>query len=159
MISHTDAFKRYKDLSQAHLNFAVLVTHSVPALSAALTATGALPVPPDHFKAGGTPVPNLIAYAVDYQEELARSALITVFSYFEAYVRDALREVIDFHGGEAGLRRKARDRAERFFQSASSTMEDSRRKLQTRRDPKKLAKYQKHGRGDHRRKRQAGRLG
>lgn len=146
MISHTDAFKTYRDLSQAHLNFAVLVCHSVPAFSASLTAAGALTVPPDYFKAPGNPIDDLISYAAAYQEELARSAVITIYSYFEAYVGDMLREIVDFHAGKEAIKGKARDRAERFFHSMPDALQEDKRKLQDRRDPRKIAKYQKHGR-------------
>jgi hypothetical protein len=146
MISHTNAFKQYRDLSQAHLNFAVLVCHSVPALSASMNKTGMIPAPPDHFKAGGSSVPDLLGYATKYKEELARSTLITVFSYFEAYVREALVEIIDFHGGKARFLKKAKNRVQQFFGSIPTAMLESKRKLQDSRDPRKLAKYQKHGR-------------
>src|SRR3546814_10181257 len=97
MISHTDACKVYRDLGQAHLNFVVLSCHAVPALKAELSVPGgAATVPPDHFKAGSNTASELLSYADDYHEELARSALITVFSYFEAYVKDALTEIVDF---------------------------------------------------------------
>src|SRR3546814_5906206 len=70
---------------------------AVPALKAELSVPGgAATVPPDHFKAGSNTASELLSYADDYHEELARSALITVFSYFEAYVKDALTEIVDF---------------------------------------------------------------
>src|SRR3546814_15041114 len=57
MISHTDAFKVYRDLGQAHLNFVVLSCHAVPALKAELSVPGgAATVPPDHFKAGSNKI-------------------------------------------------------------------------------------------------------
>src|SRR3546814_5956394 len=78
MISHTDAFKVDRDLGQAHLNFVVLSCHAVPALKAELSVPGgAATVPPDHFKAGSNTASELLSYADDYHEELARSALIT----------------------------------------------------------------------------------
>src|SRR3546814_19629709 len=51
MISHTDAFKLYRHLGQAHLNFVVLICHAVPALTAELSVPGApATAPPAHFK-------------------------------------------------------------------------------------------------------------
>ena len=145
MISHTDAFKVYRDLGQAHLNFVVLACHAVPALKVELSAPGgAATIPPDHFKAGGNTTSQLLSYAADYQEELARSALITVFSYFEAYVKDALTEIVDFHGGATKLRASARDKVSKYFGAVSATLDTSRKKLQDRPDPKKRGKYEKH---------------
>lgn len=147
MISHTDAFKVYRDLGQAHLNFVVLTCHAVPAFQASLSAPGGAPtVSPDHFKAGGNSTAELLGYASDYQEELARSALITVFSYFEAYVKDALVEIVEFHGGAAKLPQLARDRASRFLGTVPATLEAGRKKLQDRPDPRKRGKYEKHAR-------------
>jgi len=147
MISHTDAFKIYRDLGQAHLNFVVLTCHAVPALKAEISATRAVPItPPDHFKAGSNTTAELLSYVVDYHEELARSALITLFSYFEAYVKDALIEIVDFHGGPTKLRASAQDRASKYFGAVSVTIDESRKKLQDRPDPKKREKYEKHAR-------------
>ena len=147
MISHTDAFKVYRDLGQAHLNFVVLTCHAVPALRAELSVPGgAATVPPDHFKAGSNSASELLSYAADYHEELARSALITLFSYFEAYVKDALTEIVDFHGGATKLRANARDRASKYFGAVSVALDESRKKLQDRPDPKKRGKYEKHAR-------------
>jgi hypothetical protein len=147
MITHTDAFKVYRDLGQAHLNFIVLTCHAVPALQAELTIPGATTkIAPDHFRAGSNTSAELLGYAADYQEELARSALITVFSYFEAYVKDALTEVVAFHGGESEFRQKARARVQKFFGTVPMNVDDSRKKLQDRPDPRKREKYEKHAR-------------
>src|SRR3546814_16049316 len=109
MISHPYAFKVYRDLGQAHLNFVVLSCHAVPALKAELSVPGgAATVPPDHFKAGSNTASELLSYDDDYHEELARSALITVLSYIEAYVKDELTEIVVFHGGATNVRPRPR---------------------------------------------------
>ncbi|MEL7686063.1 HEPN domain-containing protein [Citromicrobium bathyomarinum] len=147
MISHTNAFKVYRDLGQAHLNFVVLACHAVPALKAELSLPGAAPkTPPDHFKGGNNTTAELLSYAADYHEELARSALITLFSYFEAYVKDALTEIVDFHGGPTKLRESALNRTRKYFGAVPATIDESRKKLQDRPDPKKREKYEKHAR-------------
>jgi hypothetical protein len=145
MIPHTRAFKRYRDLSQAHLNFVVLTCHSVPCLKAQLQAPAAILPKPDHFKGQGNTIQAILGFTNNYQEELARSTLITVFSYFEAYLKSVLQEVIKFHGGQVQLRKKAKDRAERFFRSTPTTIEKNKRKLQDAPDPNKQAKYEKYG--------------
>ena len=145
MISHTKAFKAYRDLSQGHLNFVVLSCHSVPALKTDLQADpNAVPGPPDHFKGVGTTASALLGYISEYQKELARSTLITVFSYFEAYLKDALQEVVDFHGGNASLKKITRERSERFFQTIPAAMQASKLKLQDEPSPNKADKYRKH---------------
>ena len=147
MLAHTKAFATYRTLSQAHLNFAVLVCHAVPALRADL----ALSAPtvshlPDHFKAGRNPKAEVAGYVVGYQDELARSTLITVFSYFEAYISDALREIVDFHGGKKEFKSRSLKRATKFIAAAHPDVQNHKRKLQDNPTPTKLQKYQKHAR-------------
>jgi hypothetical protein len=50
MLAHTTAFANYRDLSQSHLNFVVLVCHAVPALRADVALPNiVLSNPPDYF--------------------------------------------------------------------------------------------------------------
>ena len=144
MITHTAAFKTYRDLSQAHLNFVVLACHSVPFLKTQLQVPAAILPTPDHFKGHGNTVQAILGFIDNYQEELARSTLITVFSYFEAYLKSVLQEVIEFHGGQVQFQKKAKDRAERFFASATTMIEKNKRKLQDAPDPNKRPKYEKY---------------
>src|SRR3546814_9771302 len=116
---------------------------AVPALKAELSVPGgAATVPPDHFKAGSNTASELLSYADDYHEELARSALITVFSYFEAYVKDALTEIVDFHGGATKLRASARDRASKYFGAVSATLDRKSTRLNSSPDTQKLGTYE-----------------
>jgi RiboL-PSP-HEPN len=146
MITHTKAFKTYRDLSQAHINFVVLTCYSVPSLKARLMTPDATLPTPDHFKSEGNTVSAILGYITKYQEELARSTLITVFSYFEAYLKDALQEVVEFHGGTSKLQGKARGRAQKYFQSVPPAIQTNKLKLQDRPVPGKKEKYQKHAR-------------
>jgi hypothetical protein len=145
MIKHTSAFKAYRDLSQAHLNFVVLACHSVPYLKTQLQAPAATLPKPDYFKGQGNTIQAILGFINNYQEELARSTLITVFSYFEAYLKSVLQELIKFHGGQVQFRKNAKDRAGRFFGSAPTMIEKNKRKLQDAPHPNKLAKYEKYG--------------
>jgi hypothetical protein len=113
MIGHTEAFKTYRTLSQSHLDFVVTVCHAVPALRADLALPNPqVTNPPDHFKASANPK-SFVAKIVDaYPDELARTTLITVFSYFEAYVKDALIETVEFHGGQQAIKRIAKKQSE-----------------------------------------------
>ncbi len=145
MINHTTAFKSYRDLSQAHLDFVVLACHSIPSLKVQLQIPGAVLPRPDHFKGHGNSIQAIQTSISNYQVELARSTLITVFSYFEAYLKSVLLEVIEFHGGQAQFQTKAKDRAVRFFASAPTMIEKSKRKLQDAPHPNKRAKFEKYG--------------
>jgi len=147
MKTHSDSFANYKASSQGHIDFIVVVCHAVPALRADI----ALPRPeithpPDHFKKDRNPKSWISSHIGNYTDELARSALLTVFSYFEGYVKDSLREIVAFHGGESAFQDRARIRSKRFLQSHSAKISENKRKLQDNPDPVKLAKYQKYGR-------------
>src|SRR5262245_55401789 len=88
----------------------------------ALRADLALPAPtlthlPDYFLAARNPKSEVAAFAAPYQEELARSTLISVFSYFEAYTRDVLLEIIKFHGGKGSIQQMAHNRLNKFITS------------------------------------------
>jgi len=146
MIGHTKAFAAYRVLSQAHLNFVVLVCHAVPALRADLAVpTPALSNEPDHFKTGRNSKVEMGNHISNYQKELARSTLITVFSYFESYVKDALNEIVEFHGGNSAFKKLAKQRASKFVVGTHPGIQSDKRKLQDRPSPSKLAKYQKYG--------------
>lgn len=147
MIAHTKAFATYRELSQAHLDFVVLVCYAVPALRPELTD---LKTPilnkADHFKAKNSnpstqPAASqpgnddgiklrLTRLAASYQEELSRTVLITIFSYFESYIRTSLNEIAEFHGGNDAFKALARKRSAKFIATLSSTMERNKRKLQ-----------------------------
>lgn len=146
MIGHTEAFARYRTLSQTHLNFVVGVCHAMPALRADLaSAAPILTHPPDHFLAARNPKSEIARYEAAYQDELSRSTLIAIFSYFEAYARGVLREIVNFHGGADGVLKLARERAMKYLPSEPVHITAQKRKLQDRRAPQKFLKYQKYG--------------
>ena len=146
MLAHTAAFLTYRDLSQSHLNFVVLVCYAVPALRAAdiSLSTAALSNPPDHFKSARNPKSEVAGYVSGYQEELARSALITIFSYFEDYVKEVLIEIVEYHGGEERLRKIARKQIGKSIHREDRIVQVNKRKLQDNFNKAKVAKYQKY---------------
>ena len=145
MIAHTKAFAVYRALSQQHLDFAVLVCTAVPALKPELAnLTTPLKHAPDHFKAKPDGKAQLVKYAASYQSELARTNLITIFSYFESYVRAALQEIITFHGGDETFRNMAKRRASLFLKAPPPAIEASKRKLQEPAHGAKKDKYVVH---------------
>src|SRR5271163_1148156 len=144
MISCTKAFTTFRSLSQAHLNFVVFVCFAAPALGSDL----ALPKPtvsnpPDYFKHSTNTKADIEEYLKVYQQELARSTLITVFSYFEGYIKDVLEEIITFHGGKQAFAKMARDRVTKFINVVDSNILKEKRKLQDNPTVTKAAKYRK----------------
>lgn len=142
MIPHTRAFTTYRDLSQQHLDFAVLVCTAVPALQPELRDVATpLKHAPDHFKANPGSKKHLVSCVASYQLELARTNHITLFSYFESYVRAALQEVIAFHGGDEDFRQLALQRASTFLKAPPAAVQASKRKLQEPARAGKKGKY------------------
>ena len=145
MFSHTKAFADFKELSQTHIDFVVVVCHAVPTLQADIALPNtSLTYPPDHFKQSRNPKPEVARKVPGYQSELARSTLITVFSYFESYVKDALKEVVEFHGGKTKFKGEADRRSKKFINVVMPSVQKSKRKLQDQFDKAKIEKYQKH---------------
>lgn len=147
MKAHSSAFETYRGLSQSHLDFVVVVCHAVPALRADI----ALPdqeftFQPDYFKGGGNSKDWMSERVLAYQDELARTTLITAFSYFEAYVKDVLAEIVEFHGGKEPFLSLARERSSRFLSEPPPNLLEYKRKLQDNPEPAKWEKYQKFGR-------------
>jgi hypothetical protein len=142
MIAHTKAFATYRSLSQRHIDFAALVCTAVPALKPELAdPTTPLKHAPDHFKVKPDTKTQLAKHAAGYQSELARTNVITIFSYFESYVRGALQEIITFHGGDEAFRNMAKHRASVFLKTPPAAIEESKRKLQEPARSTKKDKY------------------
>ena len=55
------------------------------------------PPKPDHLQGRASTAKRLTALAIGYENELARTVLITIFSYFESYIKALLTEIIEFH--------------------------------------------------------------
>jgi hypothetical protein len=144
MISHTKAFATYKELSQAHIDFAVLVCYAIPLLKAEIASPKPLAHPPDHFKQKHNAKAYLTAQAAKYQDELARSLHITIFSYFESYVRELLKEISVFHGGDDQIKALAHKRSAKFLTTPPGPVTASKRKLQEPAKNGEKAKYDKH---------------
>jgi hypothetical protein len=91
-----------KEQNQTLFDFAVLACQSVPALKAYMKAVegGAAPKLPDadHFK-GDPDFAQLREFATGYKKTLGRLVFISSFSYFEAYFKALLEEILSFHGG------------------------------------------------------------
>ena len=143
MIKHTDSYLRFRKQSQDMLNFVVTVCFAIPSLKEQIRLTRAgiasLP-PPDYFKAISIEPSRL----VDYKLKLSRYIVLGSFSYFEAYVIDAITEMIEFHGGAEEFIKRTRKKNEEFISSADISTQEHIRKLQEPEKPGKKLKYLKH---------------
>jgi hypothetical protein len=143
VISNSSAYVVLRDKSQEFLDFVVLSCTAVPTLKNQIQASGATGIKPDHFK--GTPdTTQLLSYASVYEESLSRMIVFSLFSYFEAYTKGLLTEIVDFHGGGKSFQATADRRAKVFLANSSQAIIDSKRKLQEPAKGAKKGSYQKH---------------
>lgn len=145
MISNTQAFIKYKAQGETMFNFVVVACYSVPDLLKHIedikAGTASSPLsPPDYFKKDNNTPDTLIQKSTDYSRALASYVLLSGFSYFEAYILDAIREMIKFHGGVERMDKRART----FITSTPLKITEHKRKLQEPIKPSKYQKYQKH---------------
>lgn len=125
-------------------SFAVVVCAAVPCLKKSIKLfkfdpQNTLPVP-EHFKKP-LDYDRVLANAGDFKMQLSKIILLSSFSYFEAYVADCCRELLEFQ----------RERLKAHFDRdvirslvVDKKFTASKRKLQDRYTPKKWQSYKKH---------------
>ncbi|MCA2967284.1 MAG: hypothetical protein INH43_02065 [Acidobacteriaceae bacterium] len=115
MIAHSKSLLAHKKQNQTLFNFAVLCCQAVPALKGYMKAVegGSAPKLPDadHFK-GAPDFVQLRMFASEYRKTLGRVIFLSSFSYFEAYFKALIEEVLQFHGGQEAFRKSALERQE-----------------------------------------------
>ncbi len=147
MYANTQAYLRLKEQTQEILDFTVLISNSVPLLKMTIKkiekgVDGIQLANPDYFK-GDQNQEQLKSYAAEYKNNLSKYLLISNFSYFEAYVLDAIKEMIEFHGGPAQLIDATRKRCQKHIDPTDDAIVNSRKKLQDSYKRKNDGKYQK----------------
>jgi hypothetical protein len=98
---------------------------------------------PDYFK-GEQSKEQLKSYAAEYKNNLGKYRLMSNFSYFEAYVSDAIEEMLMFHGGAEQLITTARKRCQQHVSPTDTTIISNRKKLQDSYKRQNDGKYQKY---------------
>ncbi len=85
------------------MNFAVLMCYAVPALKRDLKLISAGTLPsleaPDYFTKDKSTPTTLHDFAKNYKGNLASYLWLANFSFFEAFISDAIKEMVEFHGG------------------------------------------------------------
>lgn len=106
MFTNTTAYARLKAQAQENIDFALLVCHAVPALNAymkAVDSKAAAKLPePDFFGPLQTHT-RLRKLKTSYRKMLGKTLLLSSFSHFEYYIKDAVQEILDYHGGKDHL--------------------------------------------------------
>lgn len=149
MIGNTKSYSRLKTQAEELFNFAVVVCYAVPSLKAQVSVikkglAGPNLPRPDYFTGDKTPPEGVQQRAENYKHTLARYIVISSFSFFEAYIEDAIRELIDFHGGDEQFINTAEQSAKKFLSAMPASIEKHKRKLQEPIKPQKKLKYAKH---------------
>jgi hypothetical protein len=130
-----ESYTRFKDQSEALLDFAVLVAYAVPALRTELgvvkSGTGTFTQRPDFFyKSSRSTADDLLRTETTYEHRLAAYLLLTHFSFFEAFIFDLIQEMIDFHGGGDAFTLRSERRAKQFVAPHPAHIAKLKRKLQ-----------------------------
>lgn len=147
MYPNTESFLRLRAQTQAVLDFTVLISNSVPLLKMTIKniekgINGIQLANPDYFK-GDQNQEQLKSYAADYKINLSKYLLLSNFSYFEAYVSDAIEEMFKFHGGSEQLINDARRRCRKHINPSDTVINENRKKLQDSYKKKNDGKYRK----------------
>lgn len=148
MISNSNSFIILKAQNQSILDFSVLCCQAVPSLNAYMKAVenGSAPKLPDADYYGGEPdFERLKSLIPDYRKNLGKLIFISSFSYFEAYFKSLVEEVLDFHGGlELFVETSVRKQQQHLKYAKKETTKKSVRKLREYPKPGKEQKYLKH---------------
>lgn len=143
----TNAYKSFKAEAERLTNLVVLFSHSVPVLARVLgdsAAAGVVPIKPaDNFPHDRADGPLLLQWAKDYDQDLARLIVLSVFSYFEAYIRGALIEMYELQGGQNSFIKIAERRAARHWALPTGSVAEAKRRLQARDHKGKTDRFKK----------------
>ena len=151
--AYTESFLKWKEQTQDTFEFSVLVCNAVPTLKRTLTLhdKGIVTslVKPDHYGAPESPgeeeheraKKQLREKSRGYKSKLSKYILISNFSFFESYVVDVIKELIDFHGGKDAFVKKANSRARQQIMRDSNEIESARRKLRRGNNPAYYQRY------------------
>ena len=145
MIKNTEAYLRLREQIDDMFDFTATVCFAVPSLKEQIRVikkgiATSLPTP-DYFYGSNIQLENVQKRAVNYKLKLARYLLLSSFSFFEAYVKDGILEMVEFHGGSDQFIKTAERRALSFVEISDENIHDFKRKLQ---EPEKLSKSLKY---------------
>jgi hypothetical protein len=129
----TQQYVRLRKQIQKTFDFAYVVCQSVPCLKLQMSlikkdVIKSLPAP-DYF--GKSNALDAISQQVkEYKSELCRHTILSSFSYFEAYVTDVVRALIDFHGGAEEFHARSVRNVRRIINNQSEKHIGAKRVLQ-----------------------------
>ncbi len=148
MITHTKAYLRLRKQAKEMWDFTVTVCYAIPSLKEQIRlvrkdAEGVSLPPPDYFN-NSMSLDEVQSRSADYRSKLSRYIVLSSFSFFEAYVIDAIAEMMEFHDGLNIFIDRTQQRAQESILTMDSSVIKSKRKLQEPEKPAKAQKYQKY---------------
>ena len=148
MKMHTKAYGRYRKEVISLWNFAVMVCYAVPTLSKNIHGVEKniehySMVQPDFFRYDKTTPEILKGRIKSYQHQLTSYLWLSTFSFFEAYVKQILGELIEFHGGKDKFIQDTIESIGKDMSQITHRMKQHRIKLQKPFDPRKILQYKK----------------
>lgn len=148
MVPNTASYKNFKKQSERLTNLVVLFSHAVPVLSRVLASTDAsalVPLKPaDNFPHDKATGHMLRMWSAGYSQDLAYTIVLSVFSYFEAYVRGALQEIFSRQGGREAFLDLTKKRVTRHWNSAPAEIVQAKRGLLGADDKTKASRFKKY---------------
>lgn len=149
MIKHTESFKRLKKEQQRILDFTLLVCYCVPNLKKSIKGhkegikNYETFVKPDYF-IDDLNIGKLEGLSSDYKANLGKYTLISAFSFFETYIKDTVKELIEFHGGEDIFINNLHNRHKDYLLNQDIALKEEKSKLQEPLKKKDTQKYKKY---------------
>ncbi len=144
-ITKTKAQQGHAKAVQDAFNFSVLTCYAIETLRMHLDnveAGTATLVNPYYYSRQNT-VSDLKKQVSEFETNLASSTLLSVFSFFEAYVKAIVDEFIEFQGGIDSMIVRAESRDEMFISNITDEMSIQRYKLRTRKKHGHEERYRK----------------
>ncbi|QDU29970.1 hypothetical protein ETAA8_50880 [Anatilimnocola aggregata] len=142
----TKSLERHKAAVQGAFDFAVTICYSIPQLSQHLAEveSGKTALQQPHYFAPQNSTVFLKDNVVEFENRLSTYLLLSIFSFFESYIKSVVTEMLEFHGGADAFLALAEKR-DRTLTGVSETADVLEAKKKLRKDvSSKYAKYQKY---------------
>lgn len=149
MINCTESLKILKTESQRILDFSVLICYAIPGLKKLIRGYKEKIEhfdkfhKPDYFKEK-VDINRLSAVSNNYKSNLSKYILISAFSFFEAYIKNVIEELIEFHGGKEEMIKFSLQRRNSHLNQTNLGIVKNKRKIQEPFKKKNWQKYQKY---------------
>jgi len=147
MIHHTKAYGNFRKQTIDLLNFIVAVFYAIPSLKLRIKniKNDTLVTPrPEYFTHDKSSPEMVRRLTFKYKLRLGAYSLLSIFSFFEAYVKDVLEEIIDFHGGEKVFLELSLNKSQKYIVNIPNEIKNNKRKLIEYLRPQQKDKYEKH---------------